>query len=326
MNHQLEDRLGRALNDLAEDRHYAVDLEAIERRGRRASRRTVLTGSAVTLTVAGVVAAAIGIGSTGGSAPAPRIAAASPVATPLTRLADYVLASDPLVVGDATKVIRTTTIKGKAPTIGADLFADDGDYFYSDNPAALPALVKGHENLANGVFGRDVAAAQFAARGGDLVTAQKRIAIAALDPGTAYTFRTRNDPSPIPSGLTSAQKKEFAQKLAGSSKTVDVNLDSSIWSNSLDALIAGAGRPDVRAGVLKILSTLPNVTVVDSTTNGRPTLTLTETEEGTSTPYVEALVIGAKDGVPVSMTGTAQDTPSVSVTYQVNRVTLSSMG
>jgi hypothetical protein len=326
MTHQLEDRLGQALNDLAENRPYSVDLDAIERRGRRATRRTALTSSGVTLTVAAVVAAAIGIGSTGGSASTPKISAASPAATPLTQLADYVLASDQQQVGDATKVIRTTTIAGKAATVGADLYADDGDYFYSDDPAALAAQVKAHTNLANGVFGRDVAAAQFAANGGDLATAQKRMAVAALDPGTPYSFRTRDDPSPIPSGLTGVQKKAFAEKLAASSKTAVVNLDGSTWSNSLDALIAGAGRPDVRAGVLKILSTLPNVTVTNSTIDGKPTLTLTETDEGTSTPYVESLVIDAKDGVPVRLNGGSKGGPSVTISYQVNRVTLSTLG
>ena len=227
-------------------------------------------------------------------------------------------------LGDATKVIRTTTITGKAPTIGADLFADDGDYFYSDDPAALPALVKADQNLANGVFSRDVAAAQFAANGGDLLTAQKRMAGAALDPGTPYRFVAGKAPSPFPPGLTGVQKKEYLEAHTASQKVAVVDFNST-WSNSLDALIAGAGRPNVRAGVLKILSTLPNVTVSDSTTGGKPTLTLTETDQGTSTPYVESLVIGAKDGVPVRLDGAAKDGPSVTITYQVNRVILSNL-
>ena len=49
--------------------------------------------------------------------------------------------------------------------------------------------------------------------------------------------------------------------------------DDYIWENSLDALTAGAGKPQVRAGVLRILSTLPEVTVTRTTPGGQPTLT-----------------------------------------------------
>ena len=32
-----------------------------------------------------------------------------------------------------------------------------------------------------------------------------------------------------------------------------------VWMGSMDALIAGAGRADVRAGVMKLLATIPKV-------------------------------------------------------------------
>ena len=47
------------------------------------------------------------------------------------------------------------------------------------------------------------------------------------------------------------------------------------WDNSIDALTWGAANPQIRAGVLRLLSTLPEVTVAKSTTGGQPTLTLT---------------------------------------------------
>jgi hypothetical protein len=332
MNTHLEDRLGAALNDLAADRPFALDLDSIERRGRRANRRTALTRSGVTLTVAAVVAAAVGIGTVGQNSPVSRPSAGAAVAgkaaaaAPLTRLADYVLAGVTHPAGDATKVIRTTTVTGEAPTVGADLFADNGKYFYSDDAAALPALVKTDQNVANGVFGRDVAIAQFAANGGDLATAQKRMAAAAMDPGTPYNFVAGEAPSPFPAGLTGAQKKEYVMKLEATNKTAVVDFDDT-WSNSLDALIAGAGRPDVRAGVVRILSTLPTVTVSDTTTDGKPTLTVSNTEVLSSGSYVESIVIGAKDGVPVKLYGGDEGKPlGVTINYQVSRVTLSTLG
>ena len=326
MTQQLEDRLGQALHDLADDHDFTVDIDAIERRGRRANMRTALTRSGVSLTVVAVVAAAVGLAGTGQSAPKPGTTTASAAKAPLARLADYVLASDPHPAGDATKVIRTTTLTGQAPTLGADLFADNGKYFYADNPAGLPALVKTDQNLANGVFGRDVTIAQFAANGGDLVTAQKRLAGAALDPGTPYSFVAKKPPIPFPAGLTAVQKKEYVAKLGASAKIAVVDFNDT-WSNSLDALIAGAGRPDVRAGVVRILSTLPTVTVSDTTTDGKPTLTVSNTEVLSSETYVETLVIGAKDGIPVRLTGGDKGKPiDVTITYQVSRVTLSKLG
>ena len=112
MTTQLEDRLGHALQDLAADRPFALDLDAIERRGRRARMKTALTRSGVTLTVAAVAAAAVGLGSSGQSVPTPKSPRRS---APLTRLADYVLAGATHPAGDATKVIRTTTLTGRRP-------------------------------------------------------------------------------------------------------------------------------------------------------------------------------------------------------------------
>jgi len=99
--------------------------------------------------------------------------------------------------------------------------------------------------------------------------------------------------------------------------------DNYIWTNSQDALIAGSGNPQVRAGVLRILSTLPEVTVTSTTTGGQPTLTLRADAPAMPGNYQETLVIGAKTGIPVTFTGGVPGhTPDVTVTYQVTRVTL----
>jgi hypothetical protein len=37
----------------------------------------------------------------------------------------------------------------------------------------------------------------------------------------------------------------------------------------------GRGDPEIREGVLRLLSTIPQVTVANSTTGGQPTLTIT---------------------------------------------------
>ena len=100
--------------------------------------------------------------------------------------------------------------------------------------------------------------------------------------------------------------------------------DNWAWENSLDALIAGSGQPQVRAGVLRILATLPGVTVTSGTTGGQPTLVLTSGAAETGAGYTEQLTINASTGVPVSFVGgSSVAQPAATVTYQVTRVTLS---
>jgi hypothetical protein len=96
--------------------------------------------------------------------------------------------------------------------------------------------------------------------------------------------------------------------------------------DSMDTLIEGAGNPDVRIGVLRILSTLSEVVVTNTTTNGQPTITLTASAPALPSNYQEAITINASTGIPVSFAGgTPGQTPSVTITYQVSRVTLANI-
>jgi hypothetical protein len=102
--------------------------------------------------------------------------------------------------------------------------------------------------------------------------------------------------------------------------------DNYLWENSLDALTAGAGNPQVRVGVLRLLSTLPEVTVTNTTTDGQPTLTLAAGSPAFPDNYQEALTINARTGVPVAFAGgTPGQKPNVTIAYQVFRVTLAAI-
>ncbi|MGH2927454.1 MAG: hypothetical protein ACRDL8_04570, partial [Solirubrobacteraceae bacterium] len=93
------------------------------------------------------------------------------------------------------------------------------------------------------------------------------------------------------------------------------------WENSQDALIAGAGDPQVRAGVLQILSTLPGVTVTQGTSDGQPTLVLTAGSPEMGYGYSEQLTINADTGVPVQFVGGVPGkAPATTVDYKVSRV------
>jgi hypothetical protein len=314
MNSQLERQLGENLHGLADSQPFEPDPDAIERRGRRyLRRRTALTRAGLGAGLAAVVALGVTVAiqptgakpgtaqpGSGGQPPAAGQTSASSQVT-LTRLASYILASGQ-PSGDATLVIRNQSYPNQPTISGADLYTDSGEYFYAHSASGLPEQVASDHNLGEGLFAREVAVAVYAGHG-DLATAREQMAEAA-DPGHA--------PAP-PSKV-----------LKGSAKGSTISPeDNYIWENSQDALIAGSGNPQVRAGVLRILSTLREVTVTSTTTGGQPTLTLRASAPAMPGNYQETLVIGAKTGIPVLFTGGVPgQAPSVTVTYQVTRVTL----
>ena len=114
-----------------------------------------------------------------------------------------------------------------------------------------------------------------------------------------------------------------------------LHIDNYVWENCEDALIVGSGNPQVRAGVLRLVSALPGITVTHGTVNGQPTLTLTAgaAELGyaginTTNPkaaagpaYQEAITINADTGIPEEIVGgPAGGQAAVTVSYVVTRV------
>ena len=130
------------------------------------------------------------------------------------------------------------------------------------------------------------------------------------DAERAKIFKEKGAPAPKP--LT-------AQDIAA-------EVNNSVWNNSVDALSAGAGNPQVRAGVLRLLSTVPGVTVADSATAGQPTLTLTAGPAVFGGSGEEILTVSATTGMPVKavMPG-YQNVPTSVQTFQVSRVTLAAV-
>ena len=82
----------------------------------------------------------------------------------------------------------------------------------------------------------------------------------------------------------------------------------------MDALIAGAGRADVRAGVMRLMATMPV-----KVEQGDGVLRLTQTDFPDH--YTETLVVDDVTGVLKEQRGgVAGKPPSVVVTYDVKRV------
>ncbi|MGH3280553.1 MAG: hypothetical protein ACRDNW_15630, partial [Trebonia sp.] len=244
---------GLAAADVARGHHA---LRQRRRRRLAAAAGTVAAGAAAAVFVAtstpqSPVPAAVGAASGAHHASTGASTGSADTQQPLVQLAD-VLVAGPKPTGDATLVERETSAPGQASVKVWDLYADNGQYFFSQTEAGLPAQVKEDNNQGNGIFGREVAAATYAATG-NLDTAALKMAWA---PNT----------TPVPAWL-SAQVKNMS---AGG-----LQIDNYVWENSEDALVAGSGNPQVRAGVLRLVSALPGITVTHGTVDGQPTLTLT---------------------------------------------------
>jgi hypothetical protein len=332
MNSPTEQHLGAAFRDLVEEQPFTPDVSAIEHRARRARRRNRIARGGIGAGVVAVAAvAAVAVTSAapsapartaqaGGAHPAARSGGTHPANTgastgtqqPLVQLAAD-LVSSPRPTGNATLVERETGSPGHASINVWDLYTDNGQYFFSQTKAGLPAQVKEDNNQGGGQFAREIAAATYAATG-DLDTAALKMAWA-------------SDTTPVPAWL-SAQVKNMS---AGG-----LQIDNYVWESSEDALVAGAGNPQVRAGVLRLVSVLPGITVTRGTVDGQPTLTLTAgaAELGTvgidkanpkvetGPAYQEAITINADTGIPLEIVGGPAGQVDVKVAYVVTRVNL----
>ena len=129
--------------------------------------------------------------------------------------------------------------------------------------------------------------------------------------------------TPVPAWLSSQLKNISAPGGGG-------QINNYVWENSEDALVVGSGNPQVRAGVLRLVSALPGVSVTHGTVDGQPTLTLTAGADelagnggaGGQT-YQQAITINAQTGIPLKMVGGPHGGPAdMTVTWKVTRVNL----
>ena len=233
------------------------------------------------------------------------------------------LAAAPPPVGDATLVLRRY-VYPKGPEVdGADLFADNGDYYYSPALAGLPAIIKSGQTVnssSSDAEVRDIAAAK-AALTGSISKVRYQMSVANFDPAVLahHSWKTV-----YPPGARAKVEQAHARAHENDMTAVISHEDGMIWSNGMDALLTGAGDPQVRAGVLKLFSTIPQVTVTNGTLNGHQTLDLTATLLSSNQGlYQEKLVLDAGTGIPIEMIGGNKDqAPEVTAYYTISRVTV----
>ncbi|WP_146247346.1 hypothetical protein [Micromonospora arborensis] len=117
------------------------------------------------------------------------------------------------------------------------------------------------------------------------------------------------------------QKGGNAEPKPYSPQAVERHFDNALWTFSTQALSAGDGNTQVRAGVLRLLSTISAVSVKNSTTQGKATLTITAGPEVFDGVASEVLTIDAETGMLVKDVSTVPGTPQASTTYESSRVT-----
>ena len=328
MNSPMETQLGHDLRQLASGQPFTPDLEAIGQRARQRHRRRTLAkagiGAGIGAVAAGVAVALAATSTPPPAAPAVSASHAPAVTSPLVTLAARITASSGPLPGNATLIIRTQFEGGIPPQVSYNLYADSGAFYGGGDKKSLMEAVARHENMADGIDAREVAAARAAATG-DLAAARVQMINAS--------------PNDLGLGLPPAARKKIWDKARAQAneilreKGAKVRLpanpptgkalqgyeDNYLWNNSVNALSSGAGDPKVRAGVLRLLSTISAVTVTKSAT----VLTLTAGPEVFAGSGEQVLTVSATTGMPVKSVFPAEgNVPSDVQTFQVDRVTM----
>ncbi|MCO5974370.1 hypothetical protein [Actinoallomurus soli] len=304
---------------------------ASHRRARWGKGRTVGFGA---VGLAAAAAVALVVTSTSGSASghntsasgSPSTAAAASEGNPiLARLAANNMPLSTKLPGDATLEIRNQSPTSEAVGgNGIDIYTDDGTYHWAVDKRVLPKVAGQNQDDGEGTFKRDIAAALYAVKG-DINTARARMAVANLIPGKKVDDGTKAANEKLKAIAKEKGKKFVPLKPLTPIQKKD-QTDNFIWTNAIDALVAAPQNPQVRAGVLRIMASMPNVKVVKSSTAGRPTLTLSDTwPHLDDSKLVESLVINADTGAPVALFNRAPGQPLNATYYHVRRVSLSDL-
>ena len=140
------------------------------------------------------------------------------------------------------------------------LYTDGGQLYLGDDKTSLMTAVADHANLADGTNAREIAAADYAATG-DLGTAVKQM-VNALPNDFYDSLAERKAIWAKGAAARAKLEKEKGMKVAmtmPTGKALQDDINNSLWTASTIALSWGAGNPQIREGVLRLLSTIPEV-------------------------------------------------------------------
>ncbi|MGI5499838.1 hypothetical protein [Lentzea sp. CA-135723] len=283
--------------------------------------------SVAALGAAAVVTAVVIGTTTGGGVPANEPVAAPPaVDSPLVKLASQVQAAGART-GDASLIIKSVVAKDGSPYTFYTVYTDNGQTFHGEKPSDVTAAVRKGQNQATPFDAKVMEAARLAADPANVDKAR----IAMMDPlgskglglspaeqdalwEKGYAEKSRS--------ITEAGGQAPAPKPRPTGKEWENLLSNHLWSNSTYALFIGAANPEVRAGVLNLLATMPEAKVGKGEVDGQATLILTgdASIQGGSGSHV--VTIDAGTGLPIrSEVVPGTDKQSVA-NYRSSRVNL----
>jgi len=314
---------------------------AIPLRGRRAARarnrRHPILGARGKIGIgAGVAAVAAAAAVMLATTSAPRSAApAGPVAqapaatSRLMTLAALIKSSNSALPGDASLVISKQVNGGKLMQVLYAVYTDDGKMYTGDDKQTLMAAVADNANQADASNAREIAAARSAAAGNLAAArvkmidalpncfeltlsgaAQEKARAACWARGAAARNEILRE-----KGIKTPLKQPTGQVLQD-----DIN--NTLWTAATIGLNWGGSDPQIREGVLRLVSTIPGVTVASSTTGGQPTLTITAGPALFGGGGDQVLTVSARTGVPVSSVESGGGLATAVETNLVTRVSL----
>ncbi|MGD0703809.1 MAG: hypothetical protein ABSA02_28485 [Trebonia sp.] len=259
---------------------------------------------------------------TGSASHAPATAATSPLMT----LAARITAGNSSVPGNASLVIAHKNLGPKVVEVVYALFTDSGAMYLGDDKKTLMTEVIKNENQADGFNTKEIAAARYAVTG-NLATARKMMADASgpNDYYLSYAARKKIWDKNLPA-LRALLREKGAKGSAlnpqmPNGQALQDLINNTIWNGCTDALQWAAADPQARAGIMRLLASIPHITVVHSTTDRQPTLTITAGPKGFDN-FTEVVTVSAATGLQVSLKAWAPGVSTGGETDRDSRVTV----
>jgi hypothetical protein len=279
---------------------------------------------------AAVAAAVLMVTTTGNVPTGPSPAAPPPVVeSPLVKLASAVKAAGTLP-GEASLIVNTKFGLDNKPNLYYTVYSDKGKVFRGDSPQSLAASVaKGAGEDATPYDAKVTAAARLAANG-DVEKAKVDMITAAGNPLGIGLSPAEADKAWAQAMAEVEEKfRKAGQKVPDrpTGEELENRINNHLFSNTTHALYIAASDAEVRAGVLKLLATMKDVTIGKTDVDGQAALTLTAAPaiQGGNTTYV--LTVNADNGLPIRSEGipvkdAAEPSKPWVVNYKTARVTL----
>ncbi|WP_330275289.1 hypothetical protein OG205_06315 [Lentzea sp. NBC_00516] len=254
---------------------------------------------------AAAVATAVVMGTTGGTVPAdpPDAAPLAAVEPPSVKLAGKVKAAPQ--PGDSSLVITQKIAPDGSLYIIYTVYTDKGQVFHGDSVQGLAAAAARGEDAAHPYDAKVTAAARQAANGDvekarvAMITASGNALGIGLSPVEADKAWA-DAQAEVAKMFRKAGKEVPAPKPRPTGKDLENRIGNHLWSNATYALFVGAANAEVRAGVLKLLAAMKEVTVGETDVNGRRALTLTGNAAIQGGGGAQVITVNADNGLPIS--------------------------